>query len=108
MKFQKKIQEGLPIDKLNEASNGYLDSIRREIGDTKFGELMMIDGSASLIFTVDTTGSMRDEINAAKGIANAIINMERKFPVDYILSPFNDPSKNSIWSILAPTLNFLC
>lgn len=78
---------------MNEASNGYLDSIKREIGEKKFGELMLVDDSATLIFTVDTTGSMRDEINAAKGIANAIINMDRKFPVDYILSPFNDPCK---------------
>ena len=85
----------MPLDKLQEASNGYLDSIRREIGDKKFGELMVVDGEATLIFTVDTTGSMRDEINAAKGIANSIINMERKFPVDYILSPFNDPGKKT-------------
>ena len=70
-----------------------MDSIKREIGDDKFGQLMLVDGAASLIFTVDTTGSMRDEINAAKGIANSIINMERKFPVDYVLSPFNDPGK---------------
>ena len=69
----------------------YLKSIKNDIGEKKFNELMLVDGGATLLFTVDTTGSMKDEIQAAKSIANSIIRMPRKFPVDYILSPFNDP-----------------
>ena len=68
-----------------------MESVKKSIGADKFGQLMLENGAATLIFTIDTTGSMKDEIFAAKGIANAIIRMQRKFPVDYILSPFNDP-----------------
>lgn len=71
--------------------NDFLKSIKDDIGDKKFDDLMLINGGATLMFTVDTTGSMKDDIDAAKGIATSIINMPRKFPVDYILSPFNDP-----------------
>ena len=60
---------------------------------------MLEKGDATLMFAIDTTGSMRDEIAAAKGIANYIINMPRKFPVDYILSPFNDPGRWKCTSI---------
>lgn len=42
---------------------------------------------------IDTTGSMGDEIEAAKEIAKAIAAHPRDSPVDFILSPFNDPSK---------------
>ena len=44
------------------------------------------------MFVVDTTGSMKDEIAAAKAIAKSIIHETREFGVDYILSPFGDPS----------------
>ena len=91
--LQKKIADGLPIDQMQAASNEYLNGIKKEVGEKKFGEMMLVLGGASLMFTVDTTGSMRDEIRAARGIAQAIINMKRDSPVDYILSPFNDPSK---------------
>ena len=50
-------------------------------------------GASTLMFAMDTTGSMMDEINAAKNIAKSIIHETRTFSVDYILSPFNDPSK---------------
>ena len=48
------------------------------------------------MFAIDTTGSMAGEINAAKAIATSIINMQRQFDVDYILSPFNDPGESSL------------
>ena len=91
--FQKKIKEGLAIDDLDKAAKGYLESIKRDIGSDTFSKIMLEKGDATLMFAIDTTGSMRDEIAAAKGIANYIINMPRKFPVDYILSPFNDPGR---------------
>eukprot|EP00112_Aurelia_sp_Birch-Aquarium-sp1_P004689 Seg153.11 transcript_id=Seg153.11/GoldUCD/mRNA.D3Y31 product=Hemicentin-2 protein_id=Seg153.11/GoldUCD/D3Y31 len=89
--MKKKIEDGLPIDEMRSAVSRYLESIKINIGADKFGQLMLENGAATLMFTIDTTGSMSDEIIAAKGIANAIIKMQRKFPVDYILSPFNDP-----------------
>ncbi len=92
--MQKKIEEGLPIDDLDRAAKGYLQSIKNEIGSDKFSELMLEKGDATLMFAVDTTGSMGDEIAAAKSIAQYIINVKREFPVDFILSPFNDPGMN--------------
>ncbi len=89
--LQKKIKEGLAIDDLDKAANGYLESIKKDIGTKKFDEIMLEKGDATLMFTIDTTGSMGDEIAAAKAIVQYIINIKRKFPVDFILSPFNDP-----------------
>ncbi|XP_065657087.1 uncharacterized protein LOC136082288 [Hydra vulgaris] len=89
--MKKKITEGLPIDDINEASEGYLNKIKSKVGDEKFSQIISSQGASTLMFVIDTTGSMSEEINAAKGIAKAIIETTREFPVDYILSPFNDP-----------------
>ena len=61
-------------------------------------EIISATGDSTLMFAIDTTGSMRREINDAKAIAKQIINKKRDHKVDYILSPFNDPSK--IWKCL--------
>lgn len=58
-----------------------------------FEHLYVLEGGSTLIFTIDTTGSMSNEIAEAKNIATDIINMPRLDGVDYILSPFNDPCK---------------
>lgn len=50
-----------------------------------------MQGQVTLMFAIDDTGSMREEISAAKKIATSIVNEQRVEPVDYILSPFNDP-----------------
>ncbi|XP_047127877.1 uncharacterized protein LOC100200589 [Hydra vulgaris] len=89
--MKKEIAEGLPIDDINKASEGYLNKIKSEVGDEKFSQIISSQGASTLMFVMDTTGSMSEEINAAKGIAKAIIETTREFPVDYILSPFNDP-----------------
>lgn len=52
---------------------------------------MAVEGNVSLVFVIDDTGSMGDTIEAVKKIATAVINYPREVPVDYILSPFNDP-----------------
>ena len=57
-------------------------------------EILSSQGDSTLMFAIDTTGSMKDEIQAAKAIAKQIINATRDFKVDYILSPFNDPRKS--------------
>ena len=81
------------METLLSAAQNYLDKLRREIGDKKMDKILSAQGYSTLIFTIDTTGSMSDEINAAKAIAKQIINVARESEVDYILSPFNDPGK---------------
>lgn len=47
---------------------------------------------ATLMFAIDDTGSMFDDIQGAKDIAKYIVNYPRpNLKVDYVLSPFNDP-----------------
>ena len=50
-------------------------------------------------FALDTTGSMAEEIEAARSRVTSIIESTRgtdQQPILYVLSPFNDPSKISI------------
>jgi len=61
--------------------------------ETDLDNLLGISGGVSLIFVIDTSGSMGDEIAAAKEIVKAIAAYPRDSAVDFILSPFNDPSK---------------
>lgn len=69
----------------------FLQGLRQTLGNETFDSFMAVKGDVSLIFVVDDTGSMSDEINAVKKIATAVINYPREAPVEYILSPFNDP-----------------
>ena len=69
----------------------FMDSIKKELGDSTFDTFMSVNGDVTLMFAIDDTGSMRDEIQAAKDIATSIVNHPRDEAVDYILSPFNDP-----------------
>ena len=71
----------------------FLSKIKSSIGSDMFDEVFAKRGDATLMFAIDTTGSMKEEISAAKAIAKTIISETREFKVDYILSPFNDPSK---------------
>lgn len=64
--------------------------LRKILGDD-LDTLLGRDGNVSLIFVIDTTGSMGDEIEAAKRIVKAIAAHPRKAPVQYILSPYGDP-----------------
>ena len=81
----------MPTSEVSRGAQGYLKLIKIGIGDYNFAKLMSQNGAATLMFAIDTTGSMGGEINAAKAIATSIVNRDREFPVDYILSPFNDP-----------------
>ena len=69
----------------------FMDAIKKDLGDSTFNTFMSVNGDVTLMFAIDDTGSMRDEIQAAKDIANSIINHRRDEQVDFILSPFNDP-----------------
>ena len=72
-----------------------LAKIKSEIGEKKFNQLMAYDGGVTLAFALDTTGSMHNDIDQAKGIVKGIVNYDRTFLVDYVLSPFNDPITHS-------------
>ena len=69
----------------------FLQELRQTVGNETFDSFMAVKGNVSLIFVVDDTGSMSKEIQAVKKIAIAVANYPREAPVDYILSPFNDP-----------------
>ena len=53
----------------------------------------------TLMFAIDDTGSMGSEIVAVKAIAKYIIEYpSRQYTeIDYVLSPFNDPSMYSVF-----------
>jgi hypothetical protein len=78
------------------SSEDFLDSVRQTIGVSAFNDLLAMQGQVTLMFAIDDTGSMRQEIAAAKKIATSIVDEQRPEPVDYILSPFNDPG-NQLW-----------
>ena len=69
----------------------FVEGLRQQVGSSTFDSFMAVQGDVTLMFVIDDTGSMRDEIQATKNIAIDIINYPRLAPVDYILSPFNDP-----------------
>lgn len=69
----------------------FMDAIKKELGNTVFDTFMGVHGDVTLMFAIDDTGSMRDEIQAAKEIATSIVNHPRDEVIDFILSPFNDP-----------------
>lgn len=71
----------------------FMESIKTELGDSVFDTFMVVHGDVTLMFAIDDTGSMHDEIQAAKDIATSIVTHPRDEAVDYILSPFNDPGR---------------
>ena len=81
----------LGLDAISFAAAHFLETLKDRIGPKKFNELVARDGSKTLAFAIDTTGSMTDDIRAAKAITKAIIAEERTNRVDFVLSPFADP-----------------
>lgn len=89
----------------------FLQSIRKNkddpISNEQFAEFLGITSGKTLCFVIDTTGSMADDIAA---VQSATINLIRNCsspqaacekPSDYLLSPFNDPSKRDSNFVLA-------
>ena len=85
---------------VQKAATKYMEKIKKEIGSDTFEEVFAKRGDATLMFVIDTTGSMKNEILAAKAIAKRIITETREFDVDYILSPFGDPGRSYTYSTL--------
>ena len=53
-------------------------------------DIDVIEGFPCLAFTVDTTGSMSDEIDAVKQVVRNFTASEEDGPGCYVLQPFND------------------
>lgn len=71
----------------------YMDTIKKEIGVATFEKFIGAKDRVTLMFVIDDTGSMSSEIHSAKAIATYIVNHPRpNTEVDFVLSPFNDPS----------------
>ena len=76
-------------DPVQKRGTGVIDEVRKLIDKDDF-EKMMGTNRATLAVVIDTTGSMGDEIALVRKFVAEIVNISRNFPVDYILSPFND------------------
>ncbi|XP_031568684.1 von Willebrand factor A domain-containing protein 7-like isoform X4 [Actinia tenebrosa] len=74
----------------------FMDDLKQTMGPAQFDKFMAVMGDVTLMFAIDTTGSMADEIDTAKRIAVDVINYQRENPVSYILSPFNDPTTGPV------------
>ncbi|XP_067023629.1 hemicentin-2-like [Acropora muricata] len=76
----------------NGTGSNFLGRLRQRVGNNNFDSFMAVQGDVSLMFVMDDTGSMGDEIKAVKSMAIDIMNYDRQAPINlYILSPFNDP-----------------
>ena len=70
----------------------FLEDLRKELGDETFSKLLALEGGKTLMFAIDITGSMHDEMDGAKAIIIEISTFKRRAPPsNYILSSFGDP-----------------
>ena len=89
----------LGLNSISFAAAHFLETIKDKVGEKTFNNLVARNGAKTLAFVIDTTGSMKDDIKAAKAITKAILAKEREENVDFILSPFSDPSIVLFFSI---------
>ncbi|XP_004424533.1 PREDICTED: von Willebrand factor A domain-containing protein 7 isoform X1 [Ceratotherium simum simum] len=79
--------------------------LRSRLGDSGFSRLLDITPASSLSFVLDTTGSMGEEINAAKIQARHIVEQRRGSPMEpvhYVLVPFHDPGFGPVFTTSDP------
>ena len=75
----------------------FFDSI--DVDD--FGSIFFLsDDPYSVAFIIDDTGSMRNDIEAAKCLVRGFLKAERAVPSKYILGTFNDPGMCSYVCII--------
>ncbi|XP_056265192.1 von Willebrand factor A domain-containing protein 7 [Pseudoliparis swirei] len=87
------------------ASLQLLEDIRLAAGDQDFLRMMGIARSAVVCFVIDTTGSMSDDIAAARQTMYDIIDGKKGTqdePSEYILVPFNDPEFGPMFKTTDP------
>ncbi|ERE88820.1 valyl-tRNA synthetase-like protein [Cricetulus griseus] len=79
--------------------------LRSRLGDRGFSRLLDITPASSLSFVLDTTGSMGEEINAAKIQARRIVEQRQDSPMEptsYVLVPFHDPGFGPVFTTSDP------
>ncbi|XP_048660986.1 von Willebrand factor A domain-containing protein 7 isoform X3 [Marmota marmota marmota] len=79
--------------------------LRSRLGDSCFSRLLDITPASSLSFVLDTTGSMGEEINAAKIQTRHIMEQRQGSPMEpvhYILVPFHDPGFGPVFTTSDP------
>ncbi|XP_041490355.1 von Willebrand factor A domain-containing protein 7 isoform X2 [Microtus oregoni] len=79
--------------------------LRSRLGDGGFSRLLDITPASSLSFVLDTTGSMGEEINAAKIQARRIMEQRQGGPMEpsfYVLVPFHDPGFGPVFTTSDP------
>ncbi|CAK6447157.1 unnamed protein product [Pipistrellus nathusii] len=87
------------------ASIQAFELLRSRLGDRGFSRLLAITPASSLSFVLDTTGSMGEEIHAAKSQARHIAEQRRGGPAEpahYVLVPFHDPGFGPVFSTSDP------
>eukprot|EP00118_Oscarella_pearsei_P029007 m.3463 g.3463 ORF g.3463 m.3463 type:complete len:1268 (+) comp9407_c0_seq1:67-3870(+) len=78
------------------ATEHFLQGIRDVVSDETFLQIFNLGvsiGGSSLVFVIDQSGSMRDDIAAAIDRATAIVQSSSQ-PFDYVLVQFNDYDKD--------------
>ncbi|XP_031573152.1 von Willebrand factor A domain-containing protein 7-like [Actinia tenebrosa] len=90
-------RSGPRVKRSASSAKQFLDKLQKEIGQTKFSELLGVEDYKTLVFAIDDTGSMGGEIRAVKDISSAIVRTQAgKKTVNYILSVFNDPTTGPV------------
>ncbi|KAK7929114.1 hypothetical protein WMY93_005509 [Mugilogobius chulae] len=77
-----------------EATSQLLENVRLAAGNNDFLRMLGIARSSVVCFVIDTTGSMKDDIDEARSVVYEIIDSKKGTqdePSEYILVPFNDP-----------------
>lgn len=83
-----------------EATASFLNEIRRLVGNYRFLRFLNLIYGPSLCFVIDTTLSMREDIEQVRIYVNFIIDLflgSGQTPTNYVLVPFNDPRKLCAW-----------
>ncbi|CAL8360954.1 unnamed protein product [Merluccius merluccius] len=84
----------------SEATLTVLKDLRDTVGHAPFLRLFSVQQPPALVFVIDTTGSMFEEITAAKQRAFAIIQGRANSggqPGTYLLVPFHDPKVGPVY-----------
>ncbi|XP_060929226.1 von Willebrand factor A domain-containing protein 7 [Limanda limanda] len=83
-----------------EATLTALRDLRDNVGDKAFLRLFSVKQAPALVFVMDTTGSMFEEITAARLRAHSIIQSRARSPAQtgtFLLVPFHDPAVGPVY-----------
>ncbi|KAG7479726.1 hypothetical protein JOB18_033635 [Solea senegalensis] len=88
-----------------EATLSVLRDLRDTVGHTSFLRLFSVKQAPALVFVIDTTGSMFEEITAARLRAHSIIQSQANSPGEagtFLLIPFHDPVVGPVYETSDP------